>query len=132
MLGAAFHGTFVFVGLTLQAQRAVPASHEAFAELLRSFSAAQTGLAIPAILGILLSSVWFGVVVSRKPTAYPRWTAMCNPLVFAILSIAVARAVPSMAFILAPITLNFSHVLFFICTTASVWRHVSQRRLTPV
>jgi hypothetical protein len=123
MLGAAYHATFIFVGLTLQAQSGtVGPANQAFADLLSSFTAARIGLAIPAILGIVLSSLWYVFVVGFKASAYPRWMAICNPLVFLLLIIVITIAIPVSALILAPTALNLSHLIFFICSTAALWK----------
>ena len=123
MLGAAYHATFIFVGLTLQAQSGTAgASNQAFAGLLASFATARIGLAIPAILGIVLSLLWYVFVVGFKPSAYPRWMAICNPLVFLLLIVVITIGIPSSALILAPTALNLSHLMFFICSTATLWK----------
>lgn len=122
MLGASFHATFIFVGLTLQAQSAESgATSQAFTPLLASFDSARIGLALLALLGILISSLWYVFIVGFKASHYPRWMALCNPLVF-VLGIAILmRGVPPLALVLAPTALNLSHLVFFICSTAMLW-----------
>jgi uncharacterized protein DUF6796 len=123
MLGAAFHATFIFVGLTLQAQVGMDgASFQKFTQLLESFASARIGLAIPAILGIVLSSLWYAFVVGFRPSAYPRWMAICNPLIFLLLIIIVTRVIPSSALFLAPTVLNVSHFMFFTFSTLTLWK----------
>ena len=123
MLGAAYHATFIFTGLALQAQSAAAgASDQVFAGLLASYNAARTGLAIPAILGIVLSSLWYVFVVGFKASAYPRWMAICNPLTFLVLIAVLGIGIPAAALVLAPTALNLSHLLFFICSTATLWK----------
>lgn len=123
MLGAAFHATFIFVGLTLQAQSGTNGeSYQAFAKLLDSFAAARLGLAVPAILGIVLSSIWYAFVVGFKPSAYPRWMALCNPLTFVVLIVVITKMIPLSALVLAPTALNVSHFLFFVFSTSMLWQ----------
>jgi hypothetical protein len=125
MLGAAYHATFVFVGLTLQAQNgAVGAAHQAFAALLSSFDAARIGLAMPALLGIVISSLWYAFIVGFKPSDYPRWMAICNPLVFLLLIAILAMGIRPLALVVAPSALNLSHLMFFTCSTATLWNKV--------
>lgn len=122
MLGAAYHATFIFVGLTLQAQSGTTsATFQAFSGLLASFNTARIGLAVPAIFAIVLSSAWYAFVVGFKPSAYPRWMAICNPLIFLLLIIVISIGIRSLALVLAPTALNVSHLLFFICSTATLW-----------
>ena len=127
MLGATYHATFVFVGLTLQAQNgAVAAVSQAFTALLASFDAARIGLAIPALLGIVISSLWYAFIVGFKPSDYPRWMAICNPLVFLLLIAVLAIGIRPLALVLAPTALNLSHLLFFIFSTAALWKTMSR------
>jgi len=122
MLGAAFHSTFVFVGLTLQAQtRVTGAAYSEFAELLANFNTARIGLAIPALFAIMICSLLFAFTVGFKPTLYPRWMAFCNPLVFLLLIVSLTLTVPRSALVLAPTAINVSHLLFFICSTTAMW-----------
>ena len=122
MLGATYHATFIFVGLTLQAQSGTAgAASEAFAGLLAGFTTARIGLAVPAILGIVLSSLWYAFVVGLKSSSYPRWMALCNPLVFLLLIGGITIGIPPFAPVLAPTALNLSHLLFFIGSTATLW-----------
>lgn len=122
MLGAAFHATFVFVGLTLQAQaRVTGPAYSEFAELLASFSAARIGLAVPALFAIMMCSLLYAFTVGFKPTLYPRWMAFCNPLIFLLLIVALTLTVPRSALVLAPTAINVSHLLFFTCATLASW-----------
>ena len=123
MLGAAYHATFIFVGLTLQAQSAgTEAARQIFSALLDSFNSARIGLAIPALFGIVVSSLWYALIVGFRASTYPRWMAICNPLVFLLLIVVLTIGVPSLALVLAPTALNLSHLLFFICSTATMWK----------
>jgi hypothetical protein len=120
MLGAAFHATFVFVGLTLHVQsQATGAAYEELGELLASFNAARIGLAIPALAAVVIGSLSYGLIVAFRPTLYPRWMALCNPLVFLLLIVALTLAIPPSALVLAPAAINLSHLMFFICATAA-------------
>jgi hypothetical protein len=133
MLGAAFHGTFVFVGLTLQAQSRMSGSANAdLGELLASFNTARIGLALPALAAILVGSLLYAFVVGFRPTFYPRWMALCNPLSFLLLIMAVTLAVPPAALVLAPTALNVSHLLFFIGSTAVSWNSWSNSATSTV
>lgn len=128
MLGAAFHSTFVFVGLTLQAQSAAAAAAgQAFGPLLASFESARVGLAIPALLGILISSLWYAFVVAFRASDYPRWMALCNPLVFLLVITVLEFGIRPLALVLAPAALNLSHLLFFICSTAALRKRLGGR-----
>jgi uncharacterized protein DUF6796 len=123
MLGATYHATFIFVGLTLQAQSgAVGPAYQVFAGLLAGFATARIGLAVPAILGIVLGSLWYAFVVGRRSTSYPRWMALCNPLVFLLLIVVIAIGIRPFALVLAPTALNASHLLFFIGSTVALWK----------
>lgn len=122
MLGATFHATFVFVGLTLQAQsRVTGAAASEFTDLLASFSTARVGLAIPALAAIAIGSFLYALTVGFKPTHYPRWMALCNPLIFLLLVVALTLLVPATAPVLAPTAINASHLLFFLCSTITTW-----------
>lgn len=123
MLGAAYHATFIFVGLTLQAQSAaVETAHQAFTTLLASFDSARLGLAIPALLGIVISSLWYAFIVGFKPSNYPRWMALCNPLDFLLLIVILVIIFHPLALVLAPTALNLSHLVYFVCSTATLWK----------
>jgi hypothetical protein len=123
MLGAAYHATFIFVGLTLQAQSTeAEATRQIFNTLLAGFNSARIGLAIPALLGIVISSLWYAFIVGFKPSKYPRWMAICNPLVFLLLIVILTIGIPPFALVLAPTALNLSHLVFFICSTAIMWK----------
>ena len=123
MLGAVFHATFIFVGLALQAQSTqAEATRQIFATLLTSFNSARIGLAIPALLGIAISSIWYAFIVGFKPSNYPRWMAISNPLVFLLLIVILTISIPPLAIFLAPTALNLSHLLFFICSTVIMWK----------
>jgi hypothetical protein len=123
MLGAAYHSTFIFVGLTLQAQSgAVEAARQAFTVLLASFDSARIGLALPALLGIVISSLWYAFIVGFRPSDYPSWMAVCNPLAFILLIVLLTIGIRPLALVLAPTALNLSHLIFFICSTATLWK----------
>jgi hypothetical protein len=129
MRGASFHGTAIFVGLTLQAQNAAgAASHQAFSGLLASFDLARVGLAIPALLGIVLSSLLYMFVVGFRSSDYPRWMAICNPLTFILLIVVLALSIRPLALVLAPTALNLGHLMFFILSTGTLWNIGSEAR----
>ena len=131
MLGAAYHATFVFVGLTLQAQStAVATAQPAFSALLTSFDSARIGLALPALLGIVISSLWYAIVVGFRPSNYPRWMALCNPVVFLVVIVILAVVIRPLALVLAPTALNLSHLLFFAFSAATLW-NTGQLRRSP-
>jgi hypothetical protein len=119
MLGAAFHGTFVFVGLTLQLlSKLIGPASQGVADLLASFNAARVGLAIPAIAAIVIGSLQYAFTVAFRRTLYPRWMAVWNPLTFLVLTTLVTLAAPASGLVLAPTALNLSHLLFFSASTA--------------
>ncbi|HUR34384.1 MAG TPA: DUF6796 family protein [Vicinamibacterales bacterium] len=121
MLGAAFHATFVFVGLTLQTQSRVGGAADAeFIDLLASFNSARVGLAVPALAAIVVGSLLFALVTLLRPTLYPRWMAVCNPLGFLLLIIGLTLVLPASALVLAPTAINLSHLLFFSAATLAV------------
>ena len=132
MLGATFHATFVFVGLTLQAQsRVTGAASAEFTDLLASFNTARVGLAIPALAAIVIGSFLYVLTVGFKPTHYPRWMAFCNPLVFLLIVVGLTLVVPVSAPFLAPTAINVSHLLFFLCSTMVTWSRDSGSNRRP-
>lgn len=120
-VGAAFHGTFVFVALAAQAQQGTTgAAYQSFSDLIAAYSAPRIGLLAVAVLTIVIGSLWYSFAVGFRQTAYPGWMAWLTPLTFVIVLGLLGRAIPPLGLVIAPTALNLSHLAFFVVTTAAL------------
>jgi hypothetical protein len=110
-LGAAFHAMFAPIGLALQ--RVSSTSPALVSDIAAAVRPAHQGLGVPILLGILLYSIVFAWATATGRTRYPRWIAVCSPLVFLVLAALVIRGFPSLRAVLLPCALNAANVLLF-------------------
>jgi hypothetical protein len=72
----------------------------------------------PRRAGTLIVSVLYAGLVARGRTGYPRWMAALNPTLLALTTFALYRSVPAVGKFVAPVAMNFAHVVLF---GASSW-----------
>lgn len=124
--GAAFHAMFAAIGVALQSSAAAGSDAAALASLAASLRSAHAGLGAVTLLGIAGSSILCSIRVARGGTAFPRWFAVCSPLVIAIGLAIAARLVPSLRLVLLPAGLNLANLLFFAIAAVSYQRQVGR------
>jgi hypothetical protein len=120
--GLPFHATVAFEALAMQARQAHPDTADAvLTPLLANFRALQYGLQLFLIIGLAVGAIWFGVAVGFRPTLYPRWMALFNPLFLALAILVVYRALPVVGNLLLPALPNVTFFVFFTISTVLLW-----------
>jgi len=118
-LGAGFHGTFAFVGDTIQSGDE---------HLLNQFLPYWSNWGLAVITGyLILCAFLFGLILTNR-TAYPRWSALITPIPIMFLTGLLIAALPETAYgtraFLAVTGLNLPIVLLLTYTT---WRLINLR-----
>lgn len=122
VVGVAFHGSAALTALIVQAQQAAPPdAAPLLAATVARVSAFTSPLALVALASLTGWSVWYAVIVARGRTALPRWLALCNPLVVALLTRIVSALSPLARLVLAPTTLNVSTTATFLALTVALY-----------
>jgi len=130
IVGAAFHGTYAFVGTALKAHYSLVQAGEAglpqMASLLHQYSDILFHISGAELV---LASLWFvGAILFRK-TSYPRWISVSNPLVCTSGLYLSAMLIPApVGGYIAPIMFNLGIFTFLILSTIVLYRQASRAR----
>lgn len=102
--GVAYHATCAFMGHIMQGGGEAQ-YHDAFRAL-------SDPLAVFFILGFLVLSVVFAVIVGRGKSLFPRWVAFCNPVSVYLVCLGLWFAVPVVGRLLLPAGFNLGIFVF--------------------
>jgi hypothetical protein len=76
----------------------------------------------PVLLLIVIASILFSILVASGETAFPVWVAAVNPVTMTIAWLLLKRALPP------PVReategagFNIAYLIFFACTTLTLW-----------
>ena len=72
-------------------------------------------------LAMLTGSVLYAFAVFRRPTAYPKWGALLNPMLLVVAGDMLALVSPLLTDFLVVWMPNLAHILFFAFSTAVLW-----------
>lgn len=113
-LGAVFHAHAAFLGLVVKAQSQSPdGARDAFTRLVAELVSYRTVLIGILFIGLVLFALWYVVIVAFKKTAYPRFSALFNPLLLLILFGVLGFVIPPLRFVVLPAGINLANFLFF-------------------
>ena len=116
-LGAVFHAHAALLGLVVKAQsQSVGDAAQVFNTLISDFVSFRVTLIIILFVGLVIYSLWYALVVTFKPTAYPRFLAWFNPLLCLLLFGLLGVLIPVLRYVLLPAGINLAHLLFFVIT----------------
>jgi hypothetical protein len=123
VIGAFVHGTFYYMGEYVQALNKVrDDSQVVVAEMIARHRKVLIATYAPVLLFILLASILFSVLVASGETSFPVWMATINPVTMTMAWMLSKRVLPQ--FIrdwTEGAGFNIAYLLFFACTTASLW-----------
>jgi len=124
IVGAFFHGSFIYLGEYVQALNRVSAESQAV--LVGMFTRHRKililgfGFIIPSAL---IASVWFSVLVASGQTFFPTWIAAVNPVVTFLAWIVVKKILPKrIADYSEGAGFNIAYLIFFALTTVTLWQ----------
>ena len=122
VVGAAAHACFAFVGGAMQLQqREDGAGEQSAEEMVRQHKRLLYPLFGAYIAGLIVSSIWFGVVVWTQPTLYPKWMAFTNPFVLFISFGLLERLLPApVGGYVRPANGNICFAVFFGISTIAL------------
>lgn len=122
VVGIVFHGSAALTALLVQAQHAAPAdAAPLFAATVARVDDFVRPLALVAVASLAVWSVWYAIIVARGRTPLPRWLALCNPLLIALVCRVVSALFPVTGLVLAPTALNLSTTVTFLAITLALW-----------
>jgi len=114
-VGAVFHSTAVFIGLTVHAQQLAPEiSAQDFTSLLNSYYGAILGIVAVTAAAPILGAIRIALLIRFRPTLYPRNLVWLNPLSFMIFFYVLGRLIPTVGLVVVPAILNLSNLCFFL------------------
>ena len=122
VVGIVFHGSAALTALLAQARQAAPAdAAPLFAATVARFDDFVRPLALVAVVSLAVWSIWYATIVARGRTPLPRWLALCDPLVIALVCRVVSTVFPVTGLVLAPTALNISTTATFLAITLALW-----------
>jgi len=124
IVGAFFHGSFIYLGEYVQALNRVSAeSQAALVGMLtrhRKILIVGFGFIIPLAL---IASVWFSALVASGQTWFPRWMAVVNPASTFLAWMITRRILPKrISAYTEGAGFNIAYLIFFALTTATLWQ----------
>jgi len=123
-IGAFIHGSFIYVGGTVQAWNAAEGPMKARLEDLvgRMLQVLILAYLVFFVLAIV-TSVWYAVAVAQGETALPRWMAAVNPLLMTLVYMFLARKVVPMSAMkwVQGAGFNIVFIVFFALLLCFVW-----------
>ena len=123
VLGDAWLGSRVYLAQLAQARALAEQAGniqgvKLLAPLLQQASYYNENILIGVRLGVLGISLLYVALVLRGQTSYPRWMALCNPILLVAYAFVLYLLLPSLGGVLMPVAMNFAHLIFF---GASTW-----------
>jgi hypothetical protein len=123
VIGAFVHGTFYYMGEYIHALNEVhEESQPVVAEMIGRHRKVLIITYAPVIIFILLASIIFSVLVASGKTSFPVWMAAVNPVTMTIVWLLVKRILPqAIRDWTEGAGFNIAFMLFFACTTFTLW-----------
>lgn len=119
VVGAAAHACFGFLGGAFQLQqRFSEDANPAVDELVMRHKRLLYPLFGTFVVGLILGSLWFGLVVWNQQTLFPRWMALLNPFFLVVALGWLEQFLPApIGGYVSPANGNICFALFFLITT---------------
>lgn len=124
VIGAFVHGTFYYMGEYIHALNEVQEeSQPVVAEMIARHRKVLIITYAPVIIFILLASIIFSVLVASGKTSFPVWMAAVNPVTMTIAWMLIKRILPQFVRDWTEgAGFNIAFMLFFACTTFTLWK----------
>jgi hypothetical protein len=123
-IGAFIHGSFIYLGGTVQAWNAAegPVKEQLEDLVARIIKVLIFAYLVFFVLAIV-TSVWYAVAVVQGETALPRWMAAVNPLLMTLVYMFLARNVVPMSIMkwIQGAGFNIVYIVFFALLLWFVW-----------
>ena len=123
VIGAFVHGTFYYLGEYVQALNQVEDSSQGvIAEMIARHRKVLMISYAPVLILILVASILFSILVASGRTAFPLWISAVNPVTMTLTWLAIKRFLPQfMRDWTEGAGFNIAFLLFFACTTLTLW-----------
>ena len=117
------HGAFYFIGDSLHMLSAAAVDQQdAVFDQFNRYIFAMFAVYLPLLLVYLVGCVWMSLTIFKGKSAYPRWFAFCNPIIFIVLFAILGPMLPGLAGRLVSASLtNLGGLLFFGLSTHLLW-----------
>ncbi len=127
--GGVWIGSRVYPAILVQAREVATneAAKQQIIELLAMAGFYNETLLIGLRIGVLALSALFIWIVATGRSSYPRWFAVCNPILLVIASFAIYFFVPSIGGYLMPIAMNVAHFVLFGVSLLLMKKEMSSR-----
>lgn len=114
-VGAVWIGSRVYPAILIQARECAvnDAARQQLDELLKTAGFYNETILIGLRIGVLSLSAIFVWLVATGKTSYPRWFAVCNPILLVIVCFIIYGVAPSIGGYLMPIAMNVAHFVLF-------------------
>lgn len=124
VVGAFVHGSFIFMGETVQGINQVDDSAQ---PVLVGMYSRLSKIMVPAYAFLLacniIASLWYSVVVAMGGTAFPRWMAAVNPLSAFLAWLVIKRVLPRRILDATEgAGFNIAYLIFYLFTTITLWK----------
>jgi hypothetical protein len=123
-VGAFIHGSFIYFGGTVQAWNAAQGEQQARLEDLvsRMLRVLITSYVVFFVMASA-TSVWYAVAVLQGGTQLPRWMAVLNPVLMAMIYMALVRFVVPLRIVryVQGAGFNIVYIVFFSLLLGFVW-----------
>lgn len=124
VIGVFVHGTFYYMGEYIHALNDVQEGSQAVvADMIGRHRKVLIVTYAPVIIFILLASIIFSVLVASGRTSFPVWMAAVNPVTMTIAWMLIKRILPQFVRDWPEgAGFNIAFMLFFACTTFTLWK----------
>jgi len=116
--GVAYHATVAFTATLVKLQPAL--TEELFAEKFSFIKTLFEPLGAILFIGFAAVSLMFSYLVAFRQTHFKIWMALCNPLAFYMVFVALYLFVPVVGNFLIPAGFNLAFFFFFACSLLAV------------
>jgi hypothetical protein len=123
-IGAFIHGSFLYLGGSIQAWNAAEGAFKAQLEDLVARMLRVLVFAYVVFFALAIAtSMWYAVAVVQGETALPRWMAAVNPVLMAIVYMLLARSVVPMRIMkwVQGAGFNIVYIVFFALLLGFMW-----------
>jgi hypothetical protein len=123
IMGVAFHTSYAFIGSGWKLYNETGSGNKITSEIVKRFDFYWKVIVVIMLTELLFSSIMYALIIITGKTLYPRWMAILNPLCILLFLFPFIFILPApVGGFIAPAYLNISTMVFFVFSTAVVYK----------
>ena len=121
IMGVAFHTSYAFIGSGWKLYYHMGSADLFASDIVKRFDFLWKVIVGIILVELLLSSIFYAIIILKRKTIYPKWMSIFNPICVLLFLYPFILVLPApIGGYIAPGYFNLATMLFFILSTASI------------